>query len=662
MRWPGFSGLSFQGFGFTSRGIKRARLTFDARRHRLWLKALQRVMPRPPKRGSEDQALRGRFTRRSLVLGTGQAGLIGLLATRLYELQVTYSPRYKLLADANRINAQSVPVVRGAISDRFGVVLAESVESLQAFMIPDLADDLPTLVDRLGKIVELEPEDRQRLLDAPTKANRLQPVLIKDDLSWEEFARINMLAPHLPGVEAQTGWERRYNHGVDVCHVVGYVGRADVVEADRDPSLRLVGQRVGKAGVELGLETALRGKAGIVHREVDARGRVVRELDRVPGTAGHSLTLSIDVETQRFVQARLRREDWSSLVAMDVATGEILGLASTPVYDPSLFVGGVSTADWQKLQAGDGDPLISKAIRGQYPPGSTFKIVTALAGLSSGAITAQTRVTCSGSYDYGGQHFGCWRAGGHGSMQLHEAIKQSCDVFFYETARLTGIDKLAATARELGLGVIHDIGIAGMRAGVVPDPAWKLKMHSRPWLGGETVQAGIGQGFVIASPLQLAVMTARVASGMKLDPKLVRQGLDKPVVKPVPLSFAPEHLDLVRKGMIGVVNDPDGTAGSAALPGIVMAGKTGTSQVAKASHGVPNEAVTRLLRDHSLFVGYAPAGAPRYAVAAVVEHGGGGSRAAAPLVRDVMADLLARDPGSRPQGPGAATGRANREG
>jgi len=641
--------------------MSRPRLPSRAKRRRLIVKVLRLLLPRPPRLGFEEQTLRGRFTRRALLLGSGQAGLISLLGLRLYELQVTYSPRYQLLAEANRLNVQSVPVVRGGIRDRFGVVLAESVENLQAVLIPDLVDDIPALVSRLDKIISLDDDDRQRLLDISGKSNRLQPVLIKDTMAWEEFARLNVLTPQLPGVEAQSGWLRRYSHAAEVCHVVGYVGKADLVEADRDPALRLPGQRVGKSGVELGMEKALRGAPGLVRREVDARGRVVRELERVSGDPGRHLILTIDTETQRFVQARLRREDWSSVVAMDVDSGEILALASNPTFDPSVFVNGVSTADWQKLQAAQGDPLINKAVKGQYPPGSTFKIVTALAGLASGAITPETRVICTGGLDYGGQHFGCWRAGGHGVMQLKQAITESCDTYFYETARLTGIERLAAAARELGFGKAHDIGIASVRAGVVPDPAWKLKYHSRPWLGGETLQAGIGQGFVIASPLQMAIMTARVATGIAVQPRLIRPEPDAKPEFAKPLSFDPAALAAVRQGMVGVVNSQDGTARSAALPGVLMAGKTGTSQVARASHGVPNADVSRLLRDHSLFVCFAPAEKPRYAVSAIVEHGGGGSTAAAPLARDVMAELLARDPGSRP-GAYVSSGRPNREG
>jgi len=632
-----------------------------AKRRRLTVRLLHLLMPRPPKHGQEAQTLRGRFTRRALLLATGQAGLIGLLGLRLYELQVTFSPRYQLLADANRLNVQSIPVVRGGIRDRFGVVLAESIETLQAVLIPDLVDDVQSLIGKLDKIVSLDDEDRQRLLDLVAKSNRLQPVLIKDTMAWDEFARLNILTPQLPGVESQSGWLRRYSHGNDVCHVVGYVGRADLIEADHDPTLRLPGQRVGKAGVELGMEKILRGTPGLVRREVDARGRVVREVERISGEPGQQLVLTIDTETQRYVQARLQREDWSAVVAIDVGSGEILAIASTPTYDPSIFANGVSSTDWERLQVAKGDPLINKAIRGQYPPGSTFKLVTALAGLASGAITPDTRVICTGGLDYGGQHFGCWRPGGHGTVQLQQAITESCDVFFYETARLTGIARLAATARELGFGTSFDIGLAGVRAGVVPDPEWKLKLHSRPWLGGETLQAGIGQGYVIASPLQMAVMTARIASGVALQPRLIRPLPNVHETAAKPLSFAPAALAAVRSGMVGVVNAPNGTARGAALPGIVMAGKTGTSQVARASHGVPNADVTRLLRDHSMFVCFAPTEKPRYAVAAVVEHGGGGSTAAAPLARDVMADLLARDPGSRP-GTYVSSGRPNREG
>jgi penicillin-binding protein 2 len=638
-----------------------SRLPARVRRRRIALKILRLVLPRPPKRGAEEQALRGRFTRRALLLGAGQAGLVSLLGLRLYELQVTYSPRYQLLADANRMNVQNLPVVRGGIRDRFGVVLAESLENLQAVLIPDLVDDVQALIQHLEKIITLDDEDRARLLELVGKSNRLQPVLIKDNMTWAEFARLNVLTPQLPGVEAQSGWLRRYTHSNVVCHVVGYVSKADLLETDRDPSLRLPGQRVGKAGVELGMEPVLRGTPGLVRREVDARGRVVREIERLPGEPGRHLVLTIDTETQRFVQARLQREDWSSVVAMDVASGEILALASSPTYDASVFTNGVSSADWQKLQAAKGDPLINKAVRGQYPPGSTFKLVTALAGLASGAITQETRVTCTGALEYGGQKFGCWRSGGHGTVQLQQAITESCDVFFYETARLTGIIRLAAAARELGYGAVHDIGVAGVRGGVVPDPAWKLKMHSRPWLGGETLQAGIGQGYVIASPLQMAVMTARVASGLALKPRLIRPTPEQPFEAPKPLSFSPESLEAVRRGMVGVVNAPNGTAGSAAIRGVLLAGKTGTSQVARASHGVPNAEVERQLRDHSLFVCFAPAGKPRYAVAAIVEHGGGGSKAAAPLARDVMVDLLTRDPGSRP-GTYVASGRPNREG
>lgn len=614
---------------------------------RRWLRRLLVALaPRSPGLGSEERFLAGRFSRRATLLAAGQAGLAAFLGLKLYELQVTYSPRYRLLAEANRINVQALAALRGTIRDRFGVLLAESVENLQAVAIPDLAGDMKALVARLERVIELSAQDRRRLLATIARQARLTPVIVKEDLSWGEFARINVLAPQLPGVEAQRSWSRRYQQATDICHVVGYVGKADLVEVDRDPVLRLPGQRVGKAGVELGMERQLRGRPGLVRREVDARGRVVRELERLPAESGSNLTLTIDAALQRSVQQRLAREDFGSVVAIDVASGDILAMASTPTYDANDFLDGISLATWQRLEETDGEPLINKAIRGQYPPGSTFKIVTALAALSSGAVRPDTVVTCSGGLDYGGQHFGCWKAGGHGAMRLHDALRESCDVYFYEAARLMGIEALAKAGSALGFGIAHDIGMAGVRAGVMPDPEWKLKVHSRPWLGGETLLAGIGQGYASASPLQLALMVARLASGNALLPSIVSRGGSAPAA--VPLAFAAEHLQAVRAGLVAAVNEPGGTGATAFLPGVVVAGKTGTAQVASLAHAPGGDQSERRLRDHSLFVGYAPAEQPRYAAAAVIEHGGGGAKAAAPLVRDVIAELLLRDPVGRP--------------
>ena len=615
----------------------------SGRRNRLRrsLDAVRAVLARYVPRVERDDAWAGRkFTRRALLLGAGQAGLITLLAGKLHELQVTYSKRYRLLADDNRLHVQAIATRRGGIRDRAGRILAESREDLQVSVIPDLVDDLPALMNRLGRIIELSGQDRQRVLETAAGQSRLTPVLVRGGLTWEEFSRINLFAPELPGIEAQIGWTRVHSDTLDAGPVVGYVGKADRFEVDKDPTLRLPDQRTGKAGVELGMEPVLRGKTGIVRSEVDARGSIIRVLERVPAVPGRDIELTIDTGFQSWIRRRLRGEEHTGLVVMHLPTGEIVGMGSTPGYDTSLFADGINATDWRKLVEAPGDPLVNKAVRGLYPPGSTFKMVTALAGLEAEVITPDTRIMCRGLLEYGGHRFRCWSSGGHGSVNLHRAISESCDVYFYETARRLGIDRLAAAGRVMGFGQIHECGIASVKPGIMPDAEWKKTHLLRPWLGGETLLAGIGQGYVLATPLHLALMTARVASGRMIKPVLVRPEPGAALASPARLPFKEEWLAAVRRGMIAAVNSSSGTAKSAAMSSVVLAGKTGTSQVSRASAGGAHEDLKRALRDHSLFVCYAPAEDPLFAVAAIVEHGGGGSKAAAPMARDIMAAAL----------------------
>lgn len=510
-------------------------------------------------------------------------------------------------------------------------------------MVPNLVGDIASLLDALGRIIAVAPADRARVIAAVEKHNWRTPVLVRGGLDWPEFCRVNLLAPSLPGLEAEIGWKRRYSCGEASGHVVGYVGRPDRHDVEADPVLAALGVRIGKSGIELGLEHALRGTPGWVKREVDARGRVLREVERVAGTAGTDVGLTIDAALQERVLARMRQEDFSALVALDVANGEIAAMGSTPAYDPAVIADGLSTETWEAMVGAEGEPLSNKAIRGQYPPGSTFKIVTALAGLESGAITPETEFVCKGALDYAGHSFGCWNRSGHGTCRLGEAVKVSCDVFFYETARRVGIDRIAEVARRLGLGQLHACGLGAQKPGLVPDPTWKMSALDRPWVGGETLLAGIGQGYVLATALQLAVMTARVASGRRIAPTLIR-GRTGPAPPP-PLIAEPTQLAVLQAALHDAVNAAGGTGASAALalPGLTMAGKTGTAQVTRASRGRRSEDLARSSRDHSLFVGYAPYESPRFAIAAIVEHGGGGSKAAAPLARDVMQMLLERE-------------------
>lgn len=587
-----------------------------------------------------------RFTRRALLVGAAEVGVLSLLGSKLYDLQVTYARRYGVIAAANRVSEQALAPARGAIRDRFGLLLAESMERLAINIVPEFAGDVAEVLDRLSRIVGVDPAQQARIIELARRQTRLIPIPVATDLSWRDFARVSLLAPELPGIEPAIDWRRTYYRGADVGHVVGTIGKPDRDEIDRDPDLRLPGLSTGKTGVELGMETTLRGGLGEVRREVDAKGRFIRELERTPPRRGRDLVLALDADLQARVLQRMAQEDNGAVVVLGAETGDVLALASTPTYDTARITGGISTEAWRQLVATQGDPLTSKAFRGQYPPGSTFKLVTALAGLEAGVITPRTRITCQGQVTLAGHAFGCWKSGGHGPMRVHDALQQSCDVFFYEVARACGIEQLAAMARICGLGMVYECGLARQKPGLIPDPAWKRGALNAPWVTGETMMAGIGQGFVLATPLQLAVMTARIATGLDIEPRLVRDGLDSPPRDPLELPLRRQWLDVVRAGLLAAVNDGGGTGGNAALPiaGVMMAGKTGTSQVSKLSRGRSKADLPRRLRDHALFVGYAPHDRPRYAIAAIVEHGGGGGQAAAPLARDIMIDVLARDP------------------
>ncbi|MGI9405345.1 MAG: penicillin-binding protein 2, partial [Hyphomicrobiaceae bacterium] len=466
-------------------------------------------------------------------------------------------------------------------------------------------------------------------------------------LDWETLARINVRAPQLPGIQTGIRRHRVYAGGKDLGHLLGYVGRVSKHRIGDDPALRLPAMKVGRSGVEGGLDERLRGTGGSVKHEINARGQIVRKLDHIPAVGGEDVTLSIDSALQARTMKHVAGYGQASAVALDVRTGEILAMASAPSYDPSWIVGGITQADWNALENEPDKPLTNRAIRGQYPPGSTFKMVTALAALDAGVITPDEKLRCRGSYEFSGHRFGCWKRSGHGRMTLHKAIRESCDVYFYQLAERVGIEKLARTARKLGFGETFGTGLAGEKEGIVPDPAWKLFTFEKPWLGGETLLAGIGQGYVLATPLQLAVMTARLATGRKIDPtieKVTRRGVAPEVST---LGFEQAWLRDIRKAMTAVVNQGGGTGSTARInwSGIQLAGKTGTSQVSRASRTRRNRDLAFRLRDHSLFVAFAPVDKPRYAVATVVEHGGGGSEAAAPLARKIMMDLLKRGEG-----------------
>ncbi|MDH3580036.1 MAG: penicillin-binding protein 2 [Hyphomicrobiales bacterium] len=591
-----------------------------------------------------------RFTRRALMIGTGQLGLFGLLGWRLHSLQVVEASKFALLAEENRINLQLLAPERGLIVDRFGKTVADNTNSYRVLLVPDLSNDVAASLDRLERIITVSEEARARVLRQARRQSPYIPIVVANSLTWREFAQINILAPGLPGIQTDILPVRRYRNGYAMAHIVGYVGAANKHEVNDDPVVRLPGFRIGKSGVERGFERALRGVAGNVKLEVDARGRAIRKLEQIGAHKGRELVLTIDEHIQAKAMERIAEERRAAIVALDARTGEIIAMASTPSYDLNSIVKGLTANYWNDLASAPDDPMTNKAVRGQYPPGSTFKMVTALAGLEAGVITEKTKFHCYGGYSYHRAHFGCWKRGGHRAVRLHKAIKQSCDVYFYTVAEKIGIKKLSAMGRKLGLGQTYDFGFPQQKAGVMPTPGWKRATLGLPWYGGETIIAGIGQGFVLTTPLQLAVMTARIATGRQVVPRIVRPDPDEPAKLPEKLGIPEDHLQAVRTGMWAVVNEGGGTAGRARLgiAGVEMAGKTGTSQVNSASSGRKSSQLKWEQRDHGLFVAFAPADNPRYAVAVVVEHGGSGSRAASPVARDIMIELVNRDPLAKP--------------
>lgn len=610
------------------------------------------------------------FTRRSLLMAGGQAALMSALAGRLYYLQVIHSDEYSVMADENRMNLQLLPPLRGRIVDRFGVEIASNRHNYRVVLIPEQTKSVTATLDALEQYVPAEAIDRERILKDVKRKRSFVPIPVVDNLSWEQFARINVNAPDLPGIQVDVGSTRDYPYGNLFAHIVGYVGAVserDLQNQEYDPLLELPEFRIGKSGIEKYYDRTLRGKAGLSRVEANAYGRIIRELNRQEGIPGNDAVLTIDKQLQEFAVRRMGEES-AAAVVIDIHTGDVLSMVSVPSFDPNAFASGISSADWKQLVEDPKRPLGNKAIGGQYPPGSTFKMIVALAALESGVINAGHKVFCAGHTQLGSHRFHCWKRGGHGKLDLENAISQSCDIYFYDIARKVGVDKIAEMAHRFGLGEELNIDMLGERDGLIPTKAWKQAVQGVAWQLGETYNTGIGQGYVLATPLQLAVMTARLANGgKKVSPRLVRsitgetlEGAVLPRPEPeldnLDLGISQKSLQHVLNGMYKVVNGPRGSARAAKIrvEGWEMAGKTGTAQVRRITRKERIEGVRKSdekpweERDHALFVGYAPFDDPRYAVSVIVEHGGSGSGAAAPIARDLLQETLRLDPLRRP--------------
>lgn len=602
-------------------------------------------------RDSEESVRK--ITRRGLFLGGAMVGYAAVLGLRMRYMQVEKADEFRLLAEENRVNLRLIPPARGLILDREGRLIAGNEQNYRVVITREDAGDVDEVMARLSHIIPMTADDHDRTLKEFRRHSAFVPVVVADRLSWNDFSKIAINSPTLPGVSPEVGLSRSYPLVEDFAHVVGYVGPVSEKDLEGiekpDPLLQIPKFQIGKIGVEKWMEPVLRGTAGNRKIEVNSVGRVMRELERVEGTPGADIRLTIDAGLQNFVQARLLDQS-AACVVMEVNTGDILACVSAPSFDPNLFVRGIGQADYSALMENDHRPLANKTVQGVYPPGSTFKMVTALAALSAGTASVDTRVRCPGYIEYGGRKFHCWKRGGHGSVNLERALSESCDVYFYDIAQKVGIDRIAEMGRQLGLGIRHDLPMSAIAEGNMPDKAWKLERHKQEWRIGDTINASIGQGYVLASPLQLTVMAARIASGRAVEPRLILSiaGEEQPIPEAPPLAVDGSILEHVRRGMYEVVNGAHGTAKGSriAADGMLMAGKTGTSQVrnisaAERARGVvSNDQLPWERRDHALFVAFAPYDAPKYAVCVVVEHGGGGSAVAAPIARDALLRAL----------------------
>ena len=620
------------------------------------------------------------FNRRALIAaGAGGALFTGLIA-RLFQLQVLDGDKYQVMAADNGVRLDLAPPKRGDIMDRFGRPLAAHRQAGRLSIVREQARDVQGVLREVAKYIDLSPARQERIYAETRRQATFQPVIIASELSYEDFAKMSLRAPELPGVLVEMASTRSYPRGRDFAHVLGYVAKAGEKELVRmtegaSPSEAAAIRRLfkhpdmrgGRSGVERYAEDWLRGKAGFRKLEANAAGRIIREIEdpELAPRAGRDLHLTVDAELQRFAINRFGEESGAAVV-MDIESGDILSFVSTPAFDPNDFVNGISQKDYDLLRFNDRSPLYHKAYDGTYPPGSTFKMVVAAAAIEADVIDPRERIFCPGHYRFGRNTWHCWKRRGHGSMNMHDAIKQSCDVYFYEIARRMGIEHLADVSKRFGFGQRWELGLTGGRSGIVPNDAWKREFRGEPWFEGETLNIGIGQGQLSTSPLQLAVMTARIAAeGQIITPRIIGNGPRPDADIPEDKPLDAEIMQRMKAAMFGVTSEGGGTAyrsGDLGLGGPRLAGKTGTAQVrrisaAERASGIrKGEDIERELRDHALFVAYAPADNPKYAISVIVEHGEGGSSTAAPVARDIIAQAIRLNSGRTPiYAPTAAT-------
>jgi len=571
----------------------------------------------------------------------------------LWYLQVIKGSDFRQMSTNNCIRIREDPAARGMILDRKGRLLALNRPSFGVYLVPeDLKENLEVLV-KAGQVLNMNPEEIKEKLQTQKKRTPFRPVKIKSDIEWNELARLETSRVHLPGLLVDVRPRRAYHYGQLASHLIGYLGEVDENELKQSKGTPYrMGAMIGKYGIECQWETDLRGVDGGRQIEVDALGREIKHLRSVESFPGNNLTLTIDFDLQKVAEEAFQ-EKTGALIAMDPKNGRVLAMVSKPSFDPDTFARNISSEEWKSLVENPFSPLQNKGIQGQYPPGSVFKIITAIAGLETGVITPNTQLTCKGVYPYGDRDFRCYKEGGHGTITLHRAIVESCDIYFYQVGLKVGVDAIAHYANELGLGRLTGIALPHEKSGIVPSTPWKKKRLGAPWYSGETLSLSVGQGYINTTPLQLLMLISAVANGGKLYlPQVVEKVeniygntlKDYPPVEVAQADISEKTLHFVQEALMGAVNDPHGTGWACALKDFKVAGKTGTAQVIKMAQDFKKGDMDRMplkFKDHAWFVAYAPFEDPIIAVVVLVEHGGYGGAAAAPIAKRVIEKYLA---------------------
>ena len=633
-------------------------------------------------RGVEGVNKNKLITRRMFMLSAAKIVVFTGIISRLFTLQISENQKYSFLSDKNRLREWKLPPKRGVIEDYFGVTIADNSQVFQLHMIPEEVENFNYLILRLKNIIQLDKKDINRIYKKKAKQLPWETLIVSDNLSWNEFSKLNLFLHELPGVKPVFSVARKYPEAENFAHVLGYVSEASIQDIERDSSIKdnfVPGLRVGKTGLERALERELIGVAGLQRYEVNAYGKRIKQIDYLEGVQGKNFRTTIDTKIQRYTQELLFGKS-GSICVMDIYLGDIVAMGSSPTFDPNLFVHGISHADWKKINENPLNPLLNKSVSGMYSPGSTIKPLVALSALENGVISPKMIVKCEGDMELYGHKYHCWKKKGHGYMNLREGIKQSCDIYFYEVSRRLGVDRLSVTAKKYGFNykVLRNY-FTEEKSGIVPSTKWKLKNIGSGWLLGETLLTGIGQGYIQSTPIQLCLMMAQIANGgFKIRPRIIDDG--KINIKEIkanissklqnfndglnsqsftkeqisklmksdydylnPLFRNPENVKFVKDALFGVMNEPMGTAYGSRLNSkkYQYAGKTGTSQIKRITEEERELEIKNIDkayedRDHAVFIGFGPYENPRYALSVFIEHGGSGSTGAAPLAKKML--------------------------